>query len=133
MHAPTQTINYDKDARHSGLKLLFLAGMVLICTFFTSIVVAENLGDMVIPRAEGGRMSADMMPEAVFPHWTHRLRYRCDACHDSLFEMKLGATVITKQLMKERKSCGACHNEDLESAFPVSYEKCDICHVNTEK
>lgn len=78
-------------------------------------------------------MNADMMPEAFFPHWIHRLRYRCDACHDSLFEMKLGASVITKQLMKERKSCGACHNEDLESAFPVSFENCDRCHVNKEK
>jgi c(7)-type cytochrome triheme protein len=133
MLIPTQTKRRVRGVRQSSLKLFWLTSILLIDMFFTSLASAENLGDMVIPRAEAGRMSAEMIPASIFPHWIHRLRYRCDACHDSLFEMKLGASEISKQLMKERKSCGACHNEDLDSPFPVSYENCDRCHVKTEK
>lgn len=133
MLVATQIKRRIGSVRQSSLKPFWLTSILLLGIFFTLVASATPPGDMVIPRAEGGRMNADMMPEAVFPHWTHRLRYRCDACHDSLFEMKLGASVISKQLMKERKSCGACHNEDLDSPFPVSFEHCDRCHAKTEE
>jgi c(7)-type cytochrome triheme protein len=82
-------------------------------------------GDLVIPRKEGA-MSVDSMPASVFPHWIHRVRYRCDACHTRLFKMELGATEISMDLMGEGKSCGVCH--DGERAFPISMNSCNRCH-----
>jgi c(7)-type cytochrome triheme protein len=89
--------------------------------------------EMVIPRKGGAgtggiEVTTSFTPASVFPHWIHRLRFRCDACHDSLFEMKLGASDISMGLMKEGKSCGICHSEKTNIAFPVSFETCDRCH-----
>ncbi|TAK03473.1 c-type cytochrome, partial [bacterium] len=35
------------------------------------------------------------VPPAVFPHWFHRIRFKCYACHPSIFQMKAGANAIT--------------------------------------
>ena len=70
-------------------------------------------------------------PPSIFPHWIHRINYRCDACHDSLFEMKRGGTPVTMDLMKEGKVCGACHNGQL--AFGSDFQTCNRCHVDIEE
>jgi len=94
-------------------------------------VMAEPVpGDLVLPRAEGS-MSANAMPPSVFPHWIHRVNYRCDACHIRLFEMKRGATEITMKLMNEGKSCGVCHNGD--KAFQIGLDSCERCHKVAEE
>ena len=51
-----------------------------------SVAVAEY-GDVILNRyAE----KADMRP-VVFPHWFHRMRFRCKVCHHELgFEMRAG-------------------------------------------
>jgi len=87
---------------------------------------ASAPGDLVLPRAEGS-MSVASLPASVFPHWVHRVNYRCDACHTRLFEMELGATEITMEMMKRGESCGTCHNG--ETAFAIMLETCDRCHV----
>lgn len=97
---------------------------------FIYFVLAQPLqaapGDLVIPRKEGG-MSVESMPASVFPHWIHRVRYRCDACHTRLFEMELGKTDISMDMMREGQSCGTCH--DGERAFNVSIQSCNRCHA----
>jgi len=60
-------------------------------------------GDIRYQRQEGAG-SEQAFPPAVFQHWLHRIRYRCDACHDSLFEMKQGATVVTMASIAEGKA-----------------------------
>lgn len=82
--------------------------------------------DLVLPRAEDS-MSVESQPASIFPHWVHRVRYRCDACHDRLFRMELGATEINMKLMKEGGSCGTCH--DGKRAFGVGFDTCQRCHV----
>ena len=66
-------------------------------------------GDIQFKRAEGasGEMS---FPPAVFPHWKHRINYRCDACHDRIFKMESGANEISMPLMARGESCGECHD-----------------------
>lgn len=86
----------------------------------------EAPGDLVIPRAEG-KMSVKSMPASRFPHWIHRINYRCDACHMRLFAMETGATSITMSGMRKGETCGACH--DGERAFAVSIESCNTCHA----
>ena len=70
-------------------------------------------------------------PPAVFPHWKHRINYRCDACHDSLFEMKRGGTPVTMDLIKKGEVCGTCHNHTL--AFGSDFESCNRCHFVPEE
>ena len=81
-------------------------------------------GDLVFKRAEG---DGGGVPPAVFPHWVHRLRYRCYACHPTPFAMKAGATRITKEEMQAGKNCGLCHNGTV--AWGVTFETCGRCHV----
>lgn len=87
-------------------------------------------GDVVIPRKDE-ETSEEFMAPSIFPHWVHRINYRCDACHDRLFEMKLGASEITMELMNQGKSCGTCHNG--ETAFAVDFDGCHRCHRAPEE
>jgi c(7)-type cytochrome triheme protein len=79
-------------------------------------------GDVVFKRQgeEGGT------PRAVFAHWSHRIRYKCYACHPALFEMKAGRAAITMDAIQEGKFCGACH--DGKRAWAVTFETCNACH-----
>ena len=110
-------------------------GFVLICLALLIAVPAMGAkpgtipGDVQYERAEGNDSEMGAFPPAIFPHWVHRINYRCDVCHDRLFEMKHGATPVTMDLMKEGKVCGACHNG--EQAFYVDFKNCHRCHVAT--
>ncbi|MFQ5916100.1 MAG: c(7)-type cytochrome triheme domain-containing protein [Nitrospinota bacterium] len=66
------------------------------------------------------------MPPARFPHWFHRIRFRCSACHSALFEMKAGANKVLMDSILEGKFCGACHNGKV--AWLASFETCHLCH-----
>jgi c(7)-type cytochrome triheme protein len=68
--------------------------------------------------------AAGMRP-AVFPHWFHRIRFRCKVCHADLgFEFKAGGNEITMDKIIEGKYCGACHNGEIA----WSVENCAMCH-----
>jgi c(7)-type cytochrome triheme protein len=86
-------------------------------------VAAAAPGDTVFER-EGGAVG---IPAAVFPHWVHRVQYRCDACHPRLFEMRKGAAAITMQKIDQGEYCGECHNGS--TAFKTEFQTCARCHV----
>lgn len=68
--------------------------------------------------------AAGMRP-AVFPHWFHRIRFRCKVCHADLgFQFKAGGNKIDMAKIIEGKFCGACHNGEVA----WSVENCDMCH-----
>jgi len=61
----------------------------------------------------------------IFPHWFHRIRYRCSACHVDLdIRMKTGSNDMTMQGIVSGEYCGACHNGDIA----WSTENCGLCH-----
>ncbi|MBI2276390.1 MAG: hypothetical protein HYU74_03445 [Dechloromonas sp.] len=65
------------------------------------------------------------MRPVVFPHWFHRIRFRCKVCHAELgFKMRAGTNTITMTDIIEGRFCGACHNNDIA----WSPENCDLCH-----
>lgn len=65
------------------------------------------------------------MRPVIFPHWFHRIRFRCKVCHAELgFKMRAGSNTITMTDIIEGKFCGACHNNDIA----WSPENCDLCH-----
>jgi c(7)-type cytochrome triheme protein len=103
-----------------NLRAWVIACLLLTCT----PLLAAAPGDLVYERK--GEENVEAFPPSIFEHWRHRIHYRCDACHDSLFEMELGATPITMESMKKGENCGACHNGDL--VFDVGFANCSRCH-----
>jgi len=68
--------------------------------------------------------AAGMRP-VVFPHWFHRIRFRCKVCHADLgFKFKAGGNKINMAKIIDGKFCGACHNGEVA----WSVENCDMCH-----
>jgi c(7)-type cytochrome triheme protein len=78
------------------------------------------LGDIIYSHPGG----TDRIAPAYFPHWVHRIRYKCYACHDELFPMRRGSNP-TMAAMAKGESCGACHNG--KAAFGV--DMCHRCHA----
>jgi c(7)-type cytochrome triheme protein len=65
------------------------------------------------------------MRPAVFPHWYHRIRFRCKVCHADLgFKFKAGGNQITMAKIIDGQFCGACHNGEIS----WSVENCGMCH-----
>ncbi len=61
----------------------------------------------------------------IFPHWFHRIRFRCKVCHMELgFQMKAGGNDIDMAKIIDGKFCGACHNGQIA----WSPEHCELCH-----
>ena len=68
--------------------------------------------------------AAGMRP-VVFPHWFHRIRFRCKVCHADLgFKFKAGGNKITMAKIINGQFCGACHNGQIS----WSVENCNMCH-----
>jgi len=66
----------------------------------------------------------DMRP-VIFPHWFHRIRFRCKVCHHELgFEMRAGANQIDMGKIINGQYCGMCHNGQIAWAV----EECHLCH-----
>ena len=99
-----------------------LAAGFLVASLVTGTAHAV-LGD--IPFKRKGETEASV-PVAVFPHWVHRIRYKCYACHPGLFEMKAGANKVTMEAIMAGKSCGTCHNGKI--AWATSFDTCARCH-----
>lgn len=78
-------------------------------------------GDIVINNYSD---EAQIRP-VIFPHWFHRIRYRCKICHGDLgFKIGAGANKINMLKIINGEYCGACHNGQIAWAV----ENCDLCH-----
>lgn len=91
---------------------------------FGEALVADafaEYGDVVMNNYSS---SAGMRP-VVFPHWFHRVRFRCKVCHADLgFQFQAGGNQINMAKIIDGQYCGACHNGDLA----WSVENCNMCH-----
>lgn len=83
----------------------------------------SEYGDIKFSRQAAGM---DDVAPAVFPHWVHRMQYKCAACHDELFKMKAGSTPVTMDDIQAGRQCGACHNG--KDAFISNFDTCARCH-----
>lgn len=81
-------------------------------------------GDIVLDRyfKDKGRL-----PPPRFPHWFHRIRFKCKVCHPAIFKMKKGENDITMQKIMKGEFCGKCH--DGTTAWQVSFDACPRCHT----
>ena len=98
---------------------------LLLCAivFAWAACYAGEYGDIAMERKAKG---VDDVPAAVFPHWIHRMQYKCTACHEETFKMKAGANDITMEMIQSGKSCGVCHNG--KAAFESNFDTCPRCH-----
>jgi c(7)-type cytochrome triheme protein len=88
----------------------------------TPIMVSAEYGDVLINNYSD---EAGMRP-VVFPHWFHRIRFRCKVCHADLgFKMQAGGNQINMLKIIDGEYCGACHNGEVA----WSVENCDVCHT----
>ncbi|MCG6887700.1 MAG: hypothetical protein LJE74_10865 [Proteobacteria bacterium] len=102
----------------SFLTLVILAGLI------SPAQSDDVLGDISIPREE--TTSTSTTPLAVFPHWKHRMYFKCNVCHETLFQMQAGADHITMDAIRDGQFCAVCH--DGKTAFEVSFDTCELCH-----
>jgi len=97
-------------------KLAFI--LLVLCV---STMVAAEYADVVLNRMAEKN---DMRP-VIFPHWFHRIRFRCKVCHHELgFEMRAGANEITMGKIIDGQYCGMCHNGEIA----WSVDNCHLCH-----
>ncbi len=102
---------------HTILSIIAAAGVTLAAA---SVATAEY-GDVIMNRT----CEANGAAPVVFPHWFHRIRYRCKVCHGDLgFVPKAGGNDVTMLSIIDGQHCGACHNGDIA----WSSERCDLCH-----
>ena len=93
--------------------------LVLLCVPWTT--PWAEYGDVLL----NNRAQQAGMPPVVFPHWFHRIRYRCKVCHTELgFEMRAGANVVTMNDIVQGRFCGSCHNGQIA----WTTENCGLCH-----
>ena len=93
---------------------------------FTLMAVAPadaEHGDIVFTRKS---KEGSEYPPATFPHYVHRIQFKCFVCHDNIFEMKAGADPVTMDAIGKGKYCGVCHNATI--AFGATFESCQRCH-----
>lgn len=102
-------------ALSSAVLLVILSGLTAVPE------VQAEYGDVVLNNYSD---KAGMRP-VVFPHWFHRVRYRCKACHADLgIKFKAGGNEINMVKIIDGQYCGACHN----SKVAWGVESCDLCH-----
>jgi c(7)-type cytochrome triheme protein len=96
----------------------------LVASLLSAVASPEEIGDVKMKRAV---QTSPETPVSYFPHWIHRMQFKCAACHDELFKMKAGtADKITMDSFLEGKACGACH--DGKKAFESNFDTCTRCH-----
>ncbi len=94
--------------------------------FITTVANAapEVMGNITYQRQ--GEQVADGTPAAIFPHWVHRVRYKCYVCHFEIYQMQAGSDKASMQDIIAGKSCGVCHNGKI--AWNIKFDTCSRCH-----
>lgn len=101
-------------------RALTLATLTIVLSAATA--VAGFLGDITMNRIS----TKNGVPPVVFPHWKHRIRFRCYVCHPDVFEMQAGTNEITMGDLREGAYCARCH--DGKTAWAISFDTCRVCH-----
>lgn len=104
--------------------LVCLLGLTISHASFAAAVDDIVYGDIFFDGKRAARMG---LPGSFFPHWKHRILYRCSVCHEKIFKMEKGANKMSEDLFKQGKFCGECHNG--KEAFKIGFNTCNRCHI----
>lgn len=105
--------------------LLYVLGAIALTLAVAGLQPARaEYGDVLMNNYSD---EAGMRP-VVFPHWFHRIRFRCKVCHADLgFKFQAGGNEINMLKIIDGEYCGACHNGEIA----WSVENCNLCHSGT--
>ncbi len=113
MRFSQQSLRSSSRIRSCAIIILLLLGI--------APQAGSEYGDVVLNRISEAN---DMRP-VIFPHWFHRIRFRCKVCHHELgFEMRVGANEIDMGKIIDGQYCGMCHNGQIAWAV----DECHLCH-----
>ncbi len=102
-------------------RLLAAAATLALAILMSPGTLYAEYGDVVLNKRSD---KAGVRP-VVFPHWFHRIRFRCKVCHQELgFQMRAGANEVLMSDIIDGKFCGMCHNNQIAWGS----ERCDLCH-----
>lgn len=110
--------------RSTFIKIFLLTGITVVLGLLVAVIVPRT------GKAEYGDITMNLeaekaqMPPVVFPHWFHRIRFKCKVCHEEIFVMRGGANHVTMIEIIKGNYCGKCHNGRV--AWAPLY--CDRCH-----
>ena len=111
---------FTKRIRYSIRSKAFILLFIILNAGFSINATAEY-ADVVLNRLSDKN---DVRP-VIYPHWFHRIRFRCKVCHSELgFEMRVGANDISMGKIIDGQYCGMCHNGEVA----WSVDRCDLCH-----
>ena len=103
------------------MKAALLGLLVLLLLALLAVPAQAEYGDVVLNK----RSDKEGVRPVVFPHWFHRIRFRCKVCHSELgFKMRAGANEVLMADIVDGKFCGMCHNDKV--AWGAA--NCDLCH-----
>ena len=98
-----------------------LGGVLLVLLLLAPAASQAEYGDVVLNR----HSDRQGVRPVVFPHWFHRIRFRCKVCHHELgFKMRAGANDVLMADIIDGKFCGMCHNGQIA----WSADRCELCH-----
>ncbi len=102
--------------------------ILLLAAVFSGLVLTSpsnaEFGDIILNNNPEGMTKAGLKP-VIFPHWFHRIRFKCKVCHEEIFVLKKGANNINMGTIMAGEYCGKCHNGLV--AWEPLY--CDRCHL----
>jgi len=110
----TKSINYSFSGK--AFVMLFI-----VLSFGLSFYATAEYADVVLNQLS----EKNGVRPVIYPHWFHRIRFRCKVCHSELrFEMRVGSNNISMGGIIDGQYCGMCHNGEV--AWGV--DRCDLCH-----
>ena len=93
----------------------------LVMVLFMAQTASGEYADVVL----NNHSETENVRPVIFPHWFHRIRFRCKVCHSELgFKMRVGSNDITMRKIIDGEYCGMCHNGEIA----WSADQCDLCH-----
>ncbi len=94
-----------------------------ISIFLAPPLASAEYGDIILNRKATSMRKAGVK-DVMFPHWFHRIRFKCKVCHEDIFILRAGANDIDMRQIMNGEKCGKCHNGII--AWEPLY--CDRCH-----
>jgi len=95
--------------------------LLALCYLMPAGTIHAEYGDVILNK----HSDKQGVRPVVFPHWFHRIRFRCKVCHQELgFKMRAGANEVLMSDIIDGKFCGMCHNNQIA----WGPERCDLCH-----
>ncbi len=106
--------------------VLLLTCIGVAAGFILTDTGRAEYADIVLNSKSESMKKAGVKP-VVFPHWFHRIRFKCKVCHEDIFIIKKGANDINMTKIMNGDFCGRCHNG--MTAWEPLY--CERCHSYT--